>query len=125
MKSVILGLIVAWALTTSVRAAPIYAVREIPGYKCMKLNLTEKQALDFSGASLVWILTAPETQAPRGTWAAAVVFVRIPEHLVNGYLEVLQETGKPGWIEAEKVKPYDPNARCVPSVMSNGKIGPG
>jgi hypothetical protein len=125
MKLLILGLMVAGALTATVCTAPVYAVREIPGYKCMKLNLTEKQALDFSGASLVWILTAPEAHAPRGTWAAAVVFVRTPEHLVNGYLEVLQETGKPGWIEAEKVKPYDPNARCVPSVMSNGKIGPG
>jgi hypothetical protein len=125
MKRFVLALIAAASLTAPARAESVYAVREIPGYKCMKLNLTEKQALDFSGASLVWILTAPETHAPRGTWAASVVFVRTPEHLVNGYLEVLQATGKPGWIEADQVKPYDPNMRCVPSVMSNGRIGPG
>jgi hypothetical protein len=125
MKRVIIGLTLAAALAPATRAEPVYAVRAIPGYKCMKLNLTEKQALDFSGASLVWILTAPETHAPHGTWAASVVLVRTPEHLVNGYLEVLQATGTPGWIEADKVKPYDPNMRCVPSVMSNGRIGGG
>jgi hypothetical protein len=125
MKRFVLALIAATCLAASARAESVYAVRAIPGYKCMKLNLTEKQALDFSGASLVWILTAPETRAPRGTWAASVVLVRTPEHLVNGYLEVLQATGKPGWIEADQVKPYDPNMRCMPSVMSNGRIGPG
>jgi hypothetical protein len=120
MKRFILGFFAAVSMAAPARAESVYAVHPIDGYKCMKLNLTEKQALDFSGASRVWILTAPQSHAPHGVGASAVVLVRTPQHLVNGYLEVLQNTGKPGWIEADKVKPYDTNARCVPSLLSNG-----
>jgi hypothetical protein len=125
MKQFILCVIAGVSLATSAHAESVYVMHPIEGYMCMKLNLTEKQALDFSGASTVWILTEPETRAPRGTAAASVVMVREPQHLVNGYLEVVQLTGKPGWIEADKVRPLDKNTRCIPSVMSNGRIGPG
>jgi hypothetical protein len=124
MKPFLVGLIAVVSLTQAVRAESVYAVRAIPGYKCMKLNLTENQALDFKGPRIP-ILVAPRSDAAVGTAAASVLLVRDPQHLVNGYLEVLQVTGKPGWIEADKVKPYDPSLRCVPSVMSNGRIGGG
>jgi hypothetical protein len=124
MNMIVFGFLAATAVTATPAAGlppgEVYAVRPIDGYKCMKLDLTEKQAMDFSGASQVWILTAPEAHAPRGVGAGSVVLVKTPEHLVNGYLEVLQNSGKPGWIQADRVKPYNPNARCVPSLLSNG-----
>jgi hypothetical protein len=54
-----------------------------------------------------------------------VVFVRDPPNRVDGYLEVLQLTGQPGWIATDKVKPFEKTLRCVPSVLSNGRIGIG
>lgn len=110
-------------LATPAMAQHIYAVRPVPGFACAKLNLTEQQALDMHFA--VPIRTVPEPSATVGTTASAVLFVRQPIHVVNGYIEVLQLTGQPGWIERKWVKPYDPLARCVPSVMSNGRVGSG
>ena len=119
MIAAILGLLIG-----SAHAEPVYAVRPIDGYVCMRLNVTEAQVLDPKGTG-IFILTAPESSAARGTPAPGVVFVKKPEHRVNGYLEVLQLTNHPGWIAADKVVPFDPNYRCVPSVMSNGRLGGG
>jgi hypothetical protein len=88
----------------------------------MKLNVSEPEVLDIH-APRVYIMTSPEASASRGTTAGGIVLVRYPRHEVNGYLEVLQLTGQAGWIPAEKVRPLDVNTRCVPSVLSNGRIG--
>lgn len=59
--------------------------------------------------------------------AASLVIVHTPEILVNGYLQVLAFSGTPGWIASSAVRPYaipsQPGARCVPSLMSNGRVG--
>jgi hypothetical protein len=72
---------------------------------------------------------APHPDAAVGTLAAAVVFAKAPPHVVDGYTEVLQLTGKPGWIETRMIVPYhsvsNPYAHCTPSLMSNGRIGIG
>ena len=122
MRKVVLGLIAAGALASSVRAEPVYAVRPIDGYVCMKLNVTEAEVLNPRGTG-IFILTAPRPDAAHGTTAASVVLVRDPQNRVDGYLEVLQLTGQPGWIAADKVKPFDKITRCVPSMLSNGRIG--
>lgn len=119
MIAAILGL-----LLSAAHAEPVYAVTPIDGYVCMRLNVTESQVLDPKGTG-IFILTAPESSAPHGTPAPGILFVKKPEHRVNGYLEVLQLTNQPGWIAADKVVPFDPNYRCVPSVMSNGRLGGG
>jgi hypothetical protein len=109
-------------------AQGVRAVEPIQGYVCKVLDITEAQALDTRWAG-VPILTEPNPAAPRGTIAAAVVFAKEPAHIVNGYAEVLQLTGQPGWIAADKIKPYrsasNPHARCTPSVLSNGRLGIG
>jgi len=111
-------------LSSSAAAAqPVYAVRPIPGYACAKLNITEHEAMDFHFA--VPIRSAPDPHAAIGTNASAVLLLKQPVHAENGYVEVLQLNGQPGWIEQNRVKPYDPHARCVPSVLSNGRIGGG
>jgi hypothetical protein len=121
MKFIFGGVLAAVAvIAVSVRGAEVYAVRPIEGYKCMKLKVTEAEAMDFSGASRIWILKDPQAGAPHIVSASAVVLVKTPEHLVDGFAEVLTINGKPGWIEADRLKPYDPNARCIPSLLSNG-----
>jgi hypothetical protein len=120
-----LALAITLVIPHAVRAQPIglvVAVKPIPGYRCAKLDV--KNALDFS-APPVWILDAPEPNAAHGTAAGSVLFVKTPEHRVNGYFEVIQVTGKPGWLPVDKVRPFDPNARCVPSLLSNGRVGAG
>ena len=75
------------------------------------------------------ILAAPRADAAMGTMATPSCSSEAPEHVVDGYLEVLQLNGKPGWIEADMIVPYrsasDPYARCTPSVLSNGRVGTG
>jgi hypothetical protein len=124
MKRFIATLIAAAALAPSVRAEPVHAVRPIAGYVCMRLSVTEAEVLNPRGTG-IFILTAPRPDAAHGTTAPGVVFVRQPQELVDGYLKVLQLTGQPGWIAADKVRPFDEMRRCVPSMMSNGRIGIG
>jgi hypothetical protein len=124
----IIGLTIAASLAQATRADPVYVVRPLDGYVCMNLNLSEAQLLDFKGPRIP-ILVAPRPDAAVGTLAAAVVFAKSPPHVVNGYTEVLQLTGKPGWIETSKIVPYhsasNPYAHCTPSLMSNGRLGIG
>lgn len=112
------------AVTPALAAPPPTVVKPLPGYVCMKLNLTEAQALNPNG-SAVYIRLQPADNAPVGTLAPSVVFARSPAHIENGYLEVIQITGKPGWIRQSQVRPMAPTERCVPSLMSNGRIGAG
>jgi hypothetical protein len=99
----------------------ISPVRPIEGYVCANLKLSEHEATDFHFA--VPIRTAPAPNAPVGTNAASVLLLKSPRHEVNGFLEVLQLNGQPGWIEASRVKPFDPLSRCQPAILSNGRIG--
>ena len=107
-------------------AQGVRAVKPIEGYACKSLNATEAQMLDPRWPG-VPIQTEPSATAPRGTIAAATVIAKEPAHIVNGFAEVLQLTGQPGWIEVNKIKPYhsasNPFARCTPSVLSNGRLG--
>ncbi len=117
-----------YALATMSHAEPVHAAHPLDGYVCMNLNLPDAQMRDPS-ASRVPILTAPRPDSPVGTLATSIVIAKAPEHVVNGYAEVLQLTGKPGWIKANMILPYhsasDPYARCTPSLLSNGRIGTG
>jgi hypothetical protein len=97
-------------------------VRPLPGYICSRLAVTERQALDPHGTG-IWILAAPRADAPQETAAASVVFKRNPAHVVDGFAEVLQITGRPGWIAVDKIQPYERTLPCVPSLMSNGLVG--
>ena len=113
------------AATGSAQAEHLKAVKPLDGYACMDLNLTEAQLRDNSVT--VPILSGPSPDAPWGGNASAIVIVRAPLHVVNGYAEILKLDGQPGWIAADKLKPYasvsNPNAHCTPSVMSNGRPG--
>ena len=111
-------------ITPAANAQPVRAVRPLDGYVCMKLAVSEAQVLDPKGTGIN-LLAGPTANAPLVTTAPATVFVRAPEVRQNGFLEVLALNGKPAWIAADKVRPLDSLSRCIPSVMSNGRLGIG
>lgn len=116
--------VLAVCIAGEVQAQGIQVVRPVPGFVCKKLNITEREAMSSNGGG-VNIRTAPAATAPVAALAPSVLFVRSPEHVVAGFVEVMRLDGQPGWIEQSRVKPFDPTARCVPSLMSNGRIGAG
>ena len=110
------------ALSSAPLAETLRAVSPLPGYKCMVLNLSEEQAKNFDVH--VPVRAQPAANAPEVGWAAATVAVRDPLHVVNGFTEALFPTGATVWIASNRLRPYsDPHAKCVPSLMSNGKPG--
>ena len=110
---------------TAAHAQGLHAVQPLQGYACMNLNLSPAAMQNF--ANLPPVLAAPSPQAPKIGVASALVIARSPEHVVNGYAEVLHLNGQAGWVAADKLAPYhsasDPNAHCTPSLMSNGRPG--
>jgi hypothetical protein len=107
---------------------PAYAAttpRQIPGYACMMLNLTEQQSMDPSVH--IPVRSAPSESAPPIGWAGAVVAVREPVAAVNGFVAMLFPTGQQVWISKNDLRPYhslgDPGARCVPVMLPNGRVG--
>ena len=106
-------------------AQGVRAIRPLPGYTCMSLNLTEEQARDFNATPPV--LQAPSPSAAKIGLASAVVIVADPVRTENGYMSMLMLDGRSGWIQASKLRPYrspsNPPAHCVPSMMSNGRPG--
>ena len=124
IRSVVL---IAFALSTwaGARTQGITAVRPLPGYVCMMLNLTEQQSMDQSVN--VPVRAGPSATAPVLGSAPSTVAVRSPVRPLNGFLEALFPTGQTVWIAAESLRPYrslaDPTAKCGPSIMSNGKPG--
>lgn len=112
-----------------VQAEGLHAVHPLPGYACMQLALTPAQIVDPKVG--VPVREAPSRSAAIAGYAATTVIVQSPPQARNGFLQVLRPDGDLGWVEAGYLRPwanpYAPSARCVPSMMSNGKpgFGPG
>lgn len=113
------------SLLAGVPATAMTQARPLPGYRCMMLNLTEQQSMDLSVH--VPVRGRPSAAAPAVGWAGAVLIVREPATPVNGFLQMLLPDGRQVWIAANMVRPYqslgDPNARCMPEILPNGRIG--
>lgn len=116
---------IAWVTTFQANAQGLRAVRPIPGYSCMALNLTERQMFDYNALPPVMLEPSPTSQ--KIGVASAVVMTVDPVRVQNGYIAMMMPNGRQGWVQADKLKPYrsasNPPARCVPSIMSNGKPG--
>ena len=126
MRFTITGLVLACSfIAIGASAQGLHAVKPLGGWTCMKLNLSQKQSLDPSVH--VVVRAGPRADAPEVGWAAMTVAVRSPVHKVNGFEELLFPNGKLVWIASQSLSPWssvaDPAARCVPSMMSNGKPG--
>lgn len=106
-------------------ALGVKAVRPIAGYKCMSLNLSEDQMLHEMNGPM--IRQQPSSTAASLGQVSALVIAADPIRTENGFTQVLTFDGKPGWVESAKLKPFrntlNPSARCVPSVMSDGRLG--
>jgi len=111
-------------VVSGVHAQGLRAVRPLAGYQCMSLNLGEQQMMD--PASRVPILAKPDASAPQIGFATATVIAESSPP-VNGFQRVLRLDGLPGWIATSLLKPWrNPGGngqKCVPSVMSNGRLG--
>jgi hypothetical protein len=103
----------------------IHAVEALSGYVCMELALAPGQYTDPKIG--VPIRETPSRSASVASYAGTIVIVRASQQPTTGFLQVLRPNGLPGWIEATYLRPwhnpYDPNAQCMPSMMSNGKPG--
>jgi hypothetical protein len=114
-----LAILAAGLCSTTTEAKPL------PGYQCMMLNITEQQSMDPTFH--VPVRAQPSASAPVVGTAGSVVIVRAPAKPVNGFLEMLFPDGRQVWIASDAVRPYhslgDPNAKCVPEILSNGRIG--
>lgn len=125
-KLVFLG-VTAAACAGPARAQGLHAVRPVPGYQCMSLNLSEQQMEDRS--LVVPVLAGPSKGAQVVGRAPAVIFAGVPPREVNGYVQVLRFNKQTGWMEASFLKawrnPGSSGQQCVPSFMSNGSLGIG
>lgn len=112
-------------LSSAAQAQGARATGPLKGYSCMSLNLSEEQYMQASAKPV--IRQQPAASAPQIGTASALVIVSEPMRTQNGYVAVLTLDGRPGWLEADKVRPYhsasNPSARCIASTMSNGQPG--
>lgn len=119
-----------FGLLVTISAQPAYAqgltaVRPLPGYVCMDLNLSAAQIRDDTVQ--VPVRAVPSAAAPQVGIAGATVIAISPIRVVNGFAEILFPNSDHVWIAANMIRPYrsasNPNAKCTPSLMSNGKPG--
>ncbi len=106
-------------------AQGLTAVRPIPGYGCMALKMTPQQMMDPT--YVVPLYSQPSANSAVLGRASAIVIVASPTREANGYIAALLLDGKTGWISASFLKPWQSfgsvRQKCIPSVMSNGRIG--
>jgi hypothetical protein len=122
-----LPIILAGLVSAAAIAADIRVVRPIPGLVCMLVRMPSENVRDFG--QLPRVLQEPLATARAVGLASAVVFVKVPVQVVNGYAEVVLFNGVKGYLDQGLLSPYrslgDPKATCTPSLMSNGSLGMG
>ena len=124
-RAALLGFLIGILIIGSVPGIAAGQAKPLPGYRCMMLNLSEQQSMDPS--KRVPVRGAPSMSAPTVGWAGAVVGVREPVTSVNGFVQMLFPDGRQVWIASDMLRPYhslgDPNAKCIPEILPNGRIG--
>ena len=114
----------AFLLTSLAHAQGLRAVRSIPGYVCMQLNVSD--AALVSPQTEVPIYDQPSATGRKVALAANTMIVE-DQPTVSGFRRVLRFNGETGWMDARFLRPwvdkFSPGTQCVPSIMSNGKPG--
>ncbi len=122
-----IAVLVLTAIAVGMSAQAQTSTKRIPGYRCMMLDITEQQSMDPTFH--VTLRAAPSPSSPEAGWAGSVVIVKEPVQSQNGFLQMLKPNGQTAWILANEVKAYHPvaapNAKCVPEVLPNGRVGTG
>jgi hypothetical protein len=108
-------------------AHALTAVRPIEGYVCMNLKWTGTEEDMWDETKMPSVYAGPSASSKRIGSVGATAIVASPLHVEHGFAEILHLNGKKAWIQADLLLPYSvpgkANARCVPSIMSDGRIG--
>jgi len=114
-----------YCVGSSAADAPVTAVRELPSYRCMALNLSHQQMMDPSIE--VPVLSQPVSTASQIGFALPTVAAKEPLTVTNGFIEVLFPSGQQGWVMRSYLRPWRPaagtTAHCIPAWLSNGRLG--
>lgn len=110
----------------AIAASNAHAARPLPGYQCLNVKMTAAEAADPN--FMLTVRKGPSPQAPvLGT--IGLTFVA-PDPLIqqNGFIQVVRADQSVGWVPATSTKRWqsadqDPNARCLPEILDNGRIG--
>jgi len=121
------GCVVLLGLAFAGSAHALTAVRPIEGYVCMNLKWSGKQEDLWDESKLDPVYAAPSASAQKVGTVGSTTIVAFPSRVENGFAEILRLNGQKGWVQADRLLPYKvpgkPNAKCVPSIMSDGHIG--
>lgn len=127
MKRITMGALIGLCLVASAQA--LTAVRPIEGYVCMNLKWTGTEAEMWDESKMPSVYAEPSASSKRIGSVGSRAIVASPLHVVNGYAEILHPSGQKAWVEADLLVAYPParnrSETCVPSIMSNGRIGYG
>ena len=117
--------VMCFSAPTSSHSQSLKTVAPLDGYVCMILNLTHDQLRD--NHLTVPVFKGPAVSSGKAGMASALLIAKWPLHIQNGFAETLFPDGRTVWIEADMLRPYksesNPDARCTPSMMSDGKPG--
>ena len=101
-----------------------HAVRPLPGYVCLKLALSPEHVADPTRGVPIRDIPAPSGRIVG--WVPSVVVAPASQQPTSGFVQILFPDGRRGWAQAAALKAwsseYNPDQRCIPSVMSNGLI---
>ncbi|WP_291366532.1 hypothetical protein [Acetobacter sp. UBA5411] len=112
------------SLGTTSHAAGLKAVKPLNGYRCMVIDAPDEVMMDFQHP--IEMHEAPGEQSPTVSGISTVFAVAEPPETSGGFIKTMNFAFKPGWVSTKWVKPYEavhPGVKCVPSVMSDGKLG--
>jgi len=122
-----LGYVAALGLVLTGSAHALTAVRPIDGYVCMNLKWSGKEEDLWNESMLAPVYAEPSPSAQKIGKVGSTAIVASPIHIERGFAEILHLNGKKGWVKADLLVAYpessDPSKTCVPSYMSNGRIG--
>lgn len=125
MKRLVGAVMIACSAVGTAHA--LTAVRTIEGYICMNLKWTGSEQDMWDDSKLPSVFEKPSATSRVIGNVGVTAIVASPIHEVNGFAEILHPNGKTGWVEVSLLEPYmvpgKPKAKCVPSILSNGRIG--
>lgn len=101
------------------------AVKAVPGFICMNLAVTHDQVVDRDFS--VSVYSEPSLQSQKVGTATIEPFIKTPFRPEQKFQQMLRLNGDMAWIETKWLEPWSspghPNAKCTPSVMSDGRLG--
>lgn len=112
-------------------AGDFTSVKPIEGYKCFRVNVPEEKRFDPNASPPVF--AAPTEASHMIGRNGEAVFAKWPFNEVDGFVEIIWGGhGIKAWIHKDVLRPWrtklsppGPASECVPTLMSNGRIGIG